>query len=221
MLYSTYKNMYLQNRRIFDEFYSTFDRYYDKGDIDLAQSSHQFFQKMQTTMFTLFNPKYANQPSFLNCTAKHIDDVKPFGRYKQQITNQLKSSLVHARTFVVALQAGSNITMSLKNYLSRNECREGFTKIQHCSVCKGIPDAMVCNETCHNLLQSCFAIHSLFNEIWNDYIRGIYVLSTGLDGQYNIETIFGILAYDISNAIMFFQENFAHILKKVCIIKHI
>ncbi len=208
--------MYLRNRYIFDDFFSTLDNYYLNGDIDLDHSFNLFFQRIQNTMIILLDKNLANAPGFLNCTSKNIDKIKPFGHYQAQISNQLKSSLVHARTLVVGLQAGSNVTASIIKYLSRNECREGFTKIQHCSVCEGIPDAMMCNATCHNLLQSCFVIDPHFDTYWSDFIRGMYLLSTGLDGQYDIEAVVGQLVYDISGAIMEFQNNFIKVFAKVC-----
>lgn len=210
--------MYLRNRHIFDDFFSTLDEYYVNGDIDLDRSFNLFFQRIQTTMFILISEKFGGKLSleFLNCTSKRVDKIKPFGLYQRQISSQLKSSLVMARTFVLGLQAGSNVTASIISYLSRNECREGFTKIQQCSVCEGIPDAMVCNATCHNLLQSCFSLDPLFDTYWNDFIRGLYVLSIGLDGQYDIEAVFGQLSFDISNAIMEFQSNYIQVLAKVC-----
>ena len=186
------------------------------GDIDLDNSLNLFFQRIQSTMIRLLAKNVASKPGFLNCTAKNIDKIQPFGRYQRRIPNQLKPSLVYARTFVVGLKAGSNVTASIINYLSRNECREGFTKIQHCSVCEGIPDAMVCNATCHNMLQSCFKVYPQIDAYWGDFIRAVYALSNGLDGQYDIEAVFGQLGYEISNAIMEFQTNFFTVLTKVC-----
>ena len=193
-------------------------KYHVSGDVDLDQSLNVFFQRIQNTMFKLLNKNLANKPGFLNCTSEHIDDIQPFGKYQSQIIDQLKPTLVYARTFVVALQTGSNITASINHYLSRNECKEGFTKIQHCSLCEGIPDAKVCNATCHNLLQSCFLLDSLFHTYWDNFAGDIYVLSTRLDGQYNIEAILGQLGFDISNAIMEFQRKFALVFAKVCIL---
>ena len=216
LLFKTYKSMYLQHRHIFDEFFSTLLKYYNSGDVDLEQSFNVFFQKIQSKMFTLLDKNVDKK--FLNCTSERIHDIKPFGKYQDQITNQLKPSLVYARTFVVALQTGSNITASINRYLSRSECRKGFTNIQHCSVCKGIPDAKVCNATCHNLLLSCFALNPLFDTYWDDFYRGIYELSAGLEGQYDIEAIVGQLGYEISSAIMVFQNNFVQVLNKVCVL---
>lgn len=211
--------MYLQHRHIFDDFFSTLVKYYVSGDVDLDQSLNVFFQRMQNTMFTLLNKNLANKPEFLNCTSKRIDDIKPFGKYKSQITDQLKPTLVYARILVLVLQAGGNVTASINHYLSRNQCKEGFTKIQHCSVCEGIPDAKMCNATCHNFLQSCFVLDPpLLDTYWNYFVGDIYMLSTRLVGQYNIEAILGQLGYDISSAIMEFQNNFIQVSGKVCVL---
>ena len=216
MLLITYKDIYVRNRHIFDDFFSTIEMYYLNGDIDLDKSFNLFFQRIQSTMILLLNKNLANKPGFLNCTSKNIDKIQPFGHYQNRISTQLKSTLIHARTFVVGLEAGSNVTASIIDYLSRNECREGFTKIQHCSVCEGLPNAMVCNATCNNMLHSCFKIQPQINEYWGEFIRAVFILSTGLDGQYDIEAVFGQLGYDISSAIMEFQNNFPAVLTKVC-----
>ena len=218
MLLLTYKDIYVRNRHIFDDFFSALDNYYVYGDVDLDQFCNIFFQRIQSTMFVLLDNNLANEREFLNCTSKHIDDIKPFGRYQGQITNQLRTSLMQARAFVVGLQTGSNLTASIINYLSRNECREGFTKIRHCSLCEGIPNALACNATCQHLIQSCFVLDPLFATYWNDYTRGLYVLSSGLDGQYDIEAVIGQLAYAISSAIMEFQSDFLRVYGKVCMI---
>ena len=215
LLLITYKDMYMRNRLIFDDFFSTLEMYYANGSIDLDKSFNLFFQRIQSTIIVLINKNFANKPGFLNCTSKNIDKIQPFGHYQQRISVRLKSSLAHARTFVVGLKTGSNVTASIINYFSRNECGEALTKIQHCSVCEGIPNAMVCNATCNNMLQSCFKIYPQMDAYWNEFIRGVYMLSTGLDGQYDIEAVFGQLGYDISSAIMEFQNNFLRVLTKV------
>ncbi|XP_028405563.1 glypican-6-like [Dendronephthya gigantea] len=214
MLLLTYKAMYQRNRDIFDDFFSTLEEYYLNGDVDLDKSFNLFFQRIQSTMLKLLKSNLSNNPGFLSCTSDRIKEIKPFGNYQMQITNQLKSTLVYARTFVVGLQAGSNMTQSVINYLSRDECREVFTKMQYCSVCEGIPNALVCNATCHNLLQSCFVLDALLESQWNGFIRGVYLLSEGLDGRYDIEAVFGQLSYDISSAIMEFQRKFSTIFVK-------
>lgn len=216
MLYGAYKDMYLQNRRIFDDFFSTLDNYCKNGDVDLDTSLHLFFQQIQSTMLILFNTQLASSPGFLNCTSRHINELKPFGHYQLQISRQVKASLGHARTLILVLQSGVNVTSSILSHLSRSECKEAFTKMQHCSVCQGLPNTMVCNATCNNFLQSCFAIGPLFHGYWNDYIRSMDLISIGLDGRYNIEAVLGQLAYDISGAIMEFQSNFAQVFNKVC-----
>lgn len=216
ILFLTYKDLYQRNRHIFDDFFSSLEKYFMNGDVDLDRSFNMFFERIQNTMFILIDKKLANKPEFLNCTAKRIDEIQPFGKYQALITGRLRSSLMLARTFVLGLQVGGNVTESVVNYLSRSECREAFTKLQHCSVCEGIPDALVCNVTCHNLLYSCFLLDPLFDAYWSDFIRGVHALSSGLDGQYNFEAIVGHLAYDVSSAIMEFQSNFIAVLAKVC-----
>ena len=216
MLLLTYKTMYQQNRYIFEDFFSTLEKYYLNGDIDLDKSFNLFFQRIQSTMLKLIDKNLADDSGFISCTSDRINEIKPFGKYQMEITNQLKSSLVYARTFVIGLQAASNLTQSVINYLSRDECRKSLTKMHYCSLCEGIPNALVCNATCHNVLQSCFALDPLFETYWNDFIRDVYSLSIGLDGRYDIEAVFGQLAYDISTAIMEFQGKFATIFVKVC-----
>lgn len=216
MLAQVYKDNFYKNREIFDDLFITLEDFYTGNrKIDLRQSFRVFLQRTQSTMFGLGKEELLNDTDFINCSARRIDDIQPFGVYPRKITMNMLTTLVYAKVFSTGLWKGYNIASSLIGNFLRKKCIEEFTKAQFCDVCNGIPDARMCNGTCHNVLGRCFHFDGKLNGYWRDYMRGMYALVGKLDGQYDITATFGMFSFDISSAIMEMSKNFGKVLAKV------
>lgn len=216
MLLQTYKQSYKENRYMFQAFFSTLEDYYRNGNVSLTNATEAFFDVLLRKVLVLLKPTLNGSHGFLNCVSNKIGSIYyPFVKNRMDLTSQLKSSFTASRRFVEGLKVARNVAASLINRRQTRNCFESFTKIRHCSICRGIPNTMVCKGSCENVLQSCFPAATAVDAVWNDFFDQLNLLSIAMEGPYNIEVFAGKFSYDISNVIMNLQNNVGVILKKV------
>jgi hypothetical protein len=108
MFIRTYGPLYEKNAIIFTELFDDLERYYrgNRGHVDLQVTMNRFFSRLFQKMFALLNAQYTLDNAQLQCVARHMDKVKPFGDVAEKLSQQVKRAFIDARTFVQALAIG-------------------------------------------------------------------------------------------------------------------
>ena len=122
--------MYQKNADVFQEYFQDLKLYYEKGNLNPADSTSSFFtilyQKMfkvllqieplmETTinLLQVLNTQYTFDGLYLSCVAENIDQLRPFGDVPRKMATSVKRSLVAARALVKALRSGHEITQQM------------------------------------------------------------------------------------------------------------
>lgn len=53
-------------------------------------------------------------------------------------------------------------------------CLEAILRMSHCSSCKGVMNAKICNNFCLNVMKGCLAFHTEVDIEWNAFV-GTYI----------------------------------------------
>ena len=122
--------MYQKNADVFQEYFQDLKLYYEKGNLNPADSTSSFFTTLYQKMFkvllqiellteTIINPlqvlntQYTFDGLYLSCVAENIDQLRPFGDVPRKMATSVKRSLVAARALVKALRSGHEITQQM------------------------------------------------------------------------------------------------------------
>jgi len=215
MFTRTYGIIYQKNADVFQEYFRELKKYYDRGNINLADSTQAFFETLYQRMFQVLNAQYKFDNPYLTCVAEHMDSLKPFGDVPRKMSSSVKRSLVAARTLVKSLRAGHSVANQMTKMESSGECLKAVRQMSSCPACQGLPDVRPCNGYCINIMKGCMAFHYEMHELWEHYIDSLMSLSERLVGPFNIEMTIEPISIKISDAIMNFQESGFQVTQKV------
>mgnify|MGYP001207628962 FL=1 len=105
----TYGTLYVQNRKIFDMYFSALEDYFRYGHVDVAQVTQEFFQTIFQKMFMAMNPQYEYSEQYQRCIKAQMESVKPFGEVPEKLASSLKRSLVATRILHKSVQSAFEI----------------------------------------------------------------------------------------------------------------
>ena len=124
--------MYQKNADVFQEYFQDLKLYYEKGNLNPADSTSSFFTTLYQKMFKVLlqikplteireltnhlqvlNTQYTFDGLYLSCVAENIDQLRPFGDVPRKMATSVKRSLVAARALVKALRSGHEITQQM------------------------------------------------------------------------------------------------------------
>ena len=126
--------MYQKNADVFQEYFQDLKLYYEKGNLNPADSTSSFFTTLYQKMFKVLlqielltetiinllqvlNTQYTFDGLYLSCVAENIDQLRPFGDVPRKMATSVKRSLVAARALVKALRSGHEITQQMLKVL--------------------------------------------------------------------------------------------------------
>ncbi|XP_067013760.1 glypican-6 [Anabrus simplex] len=215
MFKKTYGIIYEQNSYVFTDLYEELERYYAKGQVDLAEALDNFFNTLYQKMFTVLNAQYRFDDTYLRCVGEHMSALKPFGDVPAKLSVQLRRAFVATRTFAQALSKASDVVSNMAKIPPSPECLRALTKMSGCPACTGLPELKACNNYCINVMKGCLAHHTELNTEWNNFIDALDKVIDRLEGPFNIEIVVNPINIKISEAIMNFQENGQDVSQKV------
>merc|ERR1712203_71303 len=93
---TTYGTLYTNEKKVFLEYFSDLKKYFHMGG-DLAQTTDKFFNTLFKKMFKLLNQQYQLDNNFMDCAARQISHVKPFGNITEKLGSSIKRSMTAAR----------------------------------------------------------------------------------------------------------------------------
>jgi hypothetical protein len=70
----------------------------------------------------------------------------------------------------MAPYSSERISLVLFQLMPSENCYNALTKMSHCSLCKGVPNAKVCHGFCLNVMKGCLAFHSELDTEWNAFV---------------------------------------------------
>ena len=141
--------MYQKNADVFQEYFQDLKLYYEKGNLNPADSTSSFFTTLYQKMFKVLlqieplteigeltkhlqvlNTQYTFDGLYLSCVAENIDQLRPFGDVPRKMATSVKRSLVAARALVKALRSGHEITQQMLKVITRQMmfCRPILTQ---------------------------------------------------------------------------------------------
>lgn len=95
------------------------EKYYSTGSVDLTASLKQFFSLLYKKMFQELNSQYDFDAAYLECTVENMEEMMPFGEMPQKLILQIKRSFIAIRTFVQALNYGSQVLKTIMDVSER------------------------------------------------------------------------------------------------------
>jgi len=215
MFTRTYGVMYQKNAEVFQEYFQDLKIYYDKGNLNPADSTSAFFNTLYQKMFKVLNAQYSFDGLYLSCVSENMDQLRPFGDVPRKLASAVKRSLVAARALVRALRTGHEIANQMTKVEPSKACVRAVQKMSSCPACQGLADVKPCNGFCINIMKGCMAYHYEIDELWSKYIESLISLSERLVGPFNVEMTIEPISIKISDAIMNFQESGFQVTQKV------
>nr|CAD7603421.1 unnamed protein product [Timema genevievae] len=215
MFKRTYGILYEQNSYVFTDLFEELERYYSKGQVDLAEAMDNFFNTLYQKMFTVLNAQYSFDDKYLGCVGEHMKELSPFGDVPHKLSVQLKRSFVATRTFSQALGVASEVVNNMGKIPPSAECVRALTKMTGCPACQGLPDLKACSNYCINVMKGCLSYHTELDTEWNNFVDSMDKVTDRLMGPFNIEMVVEPINIKISEAIMNFQENGPEVSQRV------
>lgn len=215
MFTRTYGVMYQNHVKVFQEYFQDLKIYYDKGNLNPADSTSSFFTTLYQKMFKVLNTQYTFDGLYLSCVAENMDKLRPFGDVPRKMATSIKRSLVAARALVRALRTGHDIANQMTKVDPSPKCLNAVQKMSSCPACQGLPEVKPCTGYCVNIMKGCMAHHYEIDEMWAKFIESLASLSERLVGPFNVEMTVEPISIKISDAIMNFQESGFQVTQKV------
>lgn len=206
MFLETYGVLYRQNDKIFEDLFKELRSYYSGKDMDLMLVMRRFFHRLLVKMFQLINSLQMTEGPYMDCLARSMDELKPFGDVPTKLSMHVKRAFIAARTFVQGLAVGRDVLANIKEMGPSDSCVKAIVRMTYCPHCRGLTSTKPCSFYCLNTMKGCLANHAELNADWNKYIEALTKLGERLDGPFNIESVVAPIDVDISNAIMNMQE---------------
>ena len=115
----TYGTLYVQNREIFDLYFTALEDFFRSGHVDVAVKTQEFFQTIFQKMFMAMNPQYEYSEQYQKCIKAQMNTVKPFGDVPEKLASSLKRSLVATRILHKSVQSAFEIVnqMSMVSHI--------------------------------------------------------------------------------------------------------
>ena len=115
----TYGTLYVQNREIFDLYFTALEDFFRSGHVDVAVKTQEFFQTIFQKMFMAMNPQYEYSEQYQKCIKAQMNTVKPFGDVPEKLASSLKRSLVATRILHKSVQSAFEIVnqMSMVSHM--------------------------------------------------------------------------------------------------------
>ena len=116
----TYGTLYVQNREIFDLYFTALEDFFRSGHVDVAVKTQEFFQTIFQKMFMAMNPQYEYSEQYQKCIKAQMNTVKPFGDVPEKLASSLKRSLVATRILHKSVQSAFEIVnqMSMVSHIN-------------------------------------------------------------------------------------------------------
>ncbi|XP_046392799.1 glypican-6 [Ischnura elegans] len=216
MFKRTYGVIYEQNSYVFTDLFEKLEKYYARGNIELADAMDNFFATLYQKMFTVLNQQYHFDSKYLECVGEHMKDLKPFGDVPHKLSVQVKRSFVATRAFAQALSVAATVSSKMSSLRPGPACGLALMRMTHCSACRGLPSALkACSNYCINVMKGCLAQHAEVDNDWNHFVDAVDKVTDRLVGPFNIEVVVEPINIKISEAIMNFQEKGYDVSQKV------
>ncbi|XP_071439873.1 glypican-6-like [Hetaerina americana] len=216
MFKRTYGVIYEENSYVFTDLFEKLERYYTRGNIELADAMDNFFATLYQKMFTVLNQQYHFDAKYLECVGEHMKDLKPFGDVPHKLSLQVKRSFVATRVFAQALSIAASVSSKMSSLTPGSACGVALMRMTHCPACRGLPSGLkACSNYCLNVMKGCLAHHAEIDTEWNHFVDAIDKVTERLVGPFNIEVVVEPINIKISEAIMNFQEKGYDVSQKV------
>ncbi|XP_044180112.1 glypican-4-like isoform X1 [Acropora millepora] len=208
MFKKIYVNYYLENSKLFMDFFDDLRDYYaGKTSDDVNSIVDNFFSNLMIRMYKIMNKDSPLSDSYLACVSKQMDNLKPFGDIPAKLKPQMRKVLIYAKSFSQALFAGRDVVHSLRiAAVSSKECEYNLVKLKYCSWCKAMTTIKPCHKFCTDVYRGCVADLAKVNTEWSKYMKALKELLEKQNGPTNIHDVVMRLNLEISFAIMDFQS---------------
>ncbi|XP_060561614.1 glypican-5-like [Ruditapes philippinarum] len=138
---------------------------------------------------------------FDHCLAKHRQELRPFGKYPDDIAKKLNHGLSLARAYLEALNIVMETINTTDNVLIEDECKHAVTRLQYCKHCHGFVDVKPCKGFCLDVMRGCLSKLSEIGPEWSFIISSVEDLVREMSGK-SIDEVFKEFESGINDAIL-------------------
>jgi hypothetical protein len=138
---------------------------------------------------------------FDHCLAKHRQELRPFGKYPDDIAKKLNHGLSLARAYLEALNIVMETINTTDNVLIEDECKHAVTRLQYCKHCRGFVDVKPCKGFCLDVMRGCLSKLSEIGPEWSFIISSVEDLVREMSGK-SIDEVFKEFESGINDAIL-------------------
>uniref|UniRef100_H3AFK3 Glypican 2 n=1 Tax=Latimeria chalumnae TaxID=7897 RepID=H3AFK3_LATCH len=208
MFTQTYRHLYTQNARLFEDLFHDLLQYYLGAKVNLEEALNEFWNRLLERMFQLVNPQYHFTEDYLECVSKHAEQLKPFGEVPRKLKIQ-RTGKTHCagRTITEKLKQKTRTVGRSAGMTPTRECQRAIMRMSYCPLCRGVPSLKPCSGFCRNVMKGCLANQADLDTEWNNFIGALLLLAEKLEGPFNIEFAMDSISVKISEGIMYMQEN--------------
>uniref|UniRef100_A0A914H044 Glypican n=1 Tax=Globodera rostochiensis TaxID=31243 RepID=A0A914H044_GLORO len=214
IFHRTYGHFFTQNIEMFNTFFSHMNSLLSASPASSTfdDALLQLLQRIFLAEFALLNPLRASDLLAHEQCMRHLFPAfAPFGSIPSAI------AALHGRTFVAwtslidALDSVGELMYSLgRDFSLTSRCTDSVVRMRFCPICFGrhSPKVRPCPVYCQYVIRRCF--HELTAAIdlqWDGLIDSMVRLSASLISVHNPHISLAPLPFQLSEAIMHFQEN--------------
>ncbi|XP_051881871.1 glypican-5a isoform X3 [Pristis pectinata] len=209
LLKTTYRNMAFQTAAPVQELFTDVALFIFGSEINVDEFVNRFFDSLFPLVYNhLINPALTDvSPDFAMCIRMARKDLNPFGYLPKLISSQMSKSLMAGHMFLQALNLGIEIINTTDHLQCTKECNRALLKMQYCSHCQGWTNRKPCMGYCLNVIRGCLANMAEIDPHWQEYIRSLEELSSGILETYDLEQTLLNLHSLVNDAIMNAQIN--------------
>ncbi|KAL3098052.1 hypothetical protein niasHT_027597 [Heterodera trifolii] len=212
----TYGHFFTQNIEMFDSFFSQIrSLLFSSSSASFSSSSfgdafRLLLHRIFLAEFALLNPMRSSDLSYHEqCLLNFFPAFAPFGSLPDAIVALHGRTFAAWTSFIDALDSAGEAVQSLGRSLSlSSHCVRSVVRLRFCPICLGhSPQLRPCPALCQNVFDRCLRNLSAISPHWEGLIDSLVRLGPSLASVHNPHFSLAPFPFQLSEAIMHFQEN--------------
>ncbi|XP_023648674.1 glypican-1-like [Paramormyrops kingsleyae] len=205
---STPGELYAEGAAVSRELYTDLRRYHRGSGVNLEEALNDFWPRLLERLFRVWGLQEPTTGDFLECLAKQMEALRPFGDAPRDLRLRVKRVFVAVRSFVQGLSVSHDVVHKVSQVPLSSECTRAIMKMTYCPQCHGIASIKPCANYCRNVMKGCLANQADLQPEWSNLIFALLQMATRfISGDSRLDVSIFSIPQHISDGIMNMQEN--------------
>ncbi|XP_029102035.1 glypican-1 [Scleropages formosus] len=199
--------LFAQNARVFQDLYDELRRYYRGARLNLEEALNEFWARLMERLFRAANLQYTLGDEYLDCAAKQMETLRPFGDAPHDLHLRATRTFVAARSLVQGLTIAGEVVRKVSQVPLSLECNRAIMKLMYCPHCRGV-SFKPCANYCRNVMKGCLANQADLHTEWQNLLDTMMqVVNSFNSADSGLDVVLYSIPRQISEGIINMQEN--------------